>query len=60
MSSRVAAALPLPAPRLWVAPTLTEHGPLASLAHATAGVVPAVAALLQIGISCVTNPAGCS
>lgn len=57
--SALAAALPLPEPRLWVAPTLTEHGPLASLAHVTAGVMPAVAALLQIGFSCTVNPANC-
>jgi len=53
-----AAALPLPRP--WVAPTLTEHGPLAALAHASAGVVPAVAALLQITISCTQNPPSCN
>jgi hypothetical protein len=53
-----AAALQLP--RTWVAPTLTEHGPLAALAHATAGAVPAVAALLQITISCTQNPPSCT
>jgi hypothetical protein len=57
--SAFAAALPLPAPRVWVAPTLTEHGPLAALAHAAAGTVPAVAALLQITISCIQSPPSC-
>jgi hypothetical protein len=52
-----AAALPLPRP--WVTPTLTEHGPLAALAHA-AGAVPMVAALLQITVSCVQNPPSCT
>jgi hypothetical protein len=53
-----AAALPLP--RSWVTPTLTEHGPLAALAHATAGAVPMVAALLQITVSCTQNPPSCT
>jgi hypothetical protein len=53
-----AAALPLPRP--WVTPTLTEHGPLAALAHVTAGAVPMVAALLQITVSCVQNPPSCT
>jgi hypothetical protein len=53
-----AAALPLPRP--WVTPTLTEHGPLAALAHVTAGAVPMVVALLQITVSCVQNPPSCT
>jgi hypothetical protein len=52
-----AAVLSLPRP--WVAPTLTEHGPLAALAHA-AGAVPMVAALLQITVSCTQNPPSCT
>jgi hypothetical protein len=55
-----AQAVALPLPRPWVAPTLTEHGPLAALAHATAGAVPMVAALLQITVSCVQNPPSCT
>jgi hypothetical protein len=59
LSSMNAQAAALPFPRPWVAPTLTEHGPLAALAHA-AGAVPMVAALLQITVSCVQNPPSCS
>jgi hypothetical protein len=57
MSAHAAA---LPPARTWVAPTLTEHGPLAALAHATVGAMPVVAALLQITISCTQNPPSCS
>jgi hypothetical protein len=56
MLSMTAQAAALSLPRPWVTPTLTEHGPLAALAHATAGAVPMVAALLQITVSCVQNP----
>lgn len=60
MSARVA-ALPLPTGRVWVPPTLTEHGALVAMATNVAGsVVPAVAALLQISTSCIVNPAGCN
>ena len=55
-----AQAATLSLPRTWVAPSLTEHGPLAALAHVTAGAVPVVAALLQITISCVQNPPSCN
>jgi hypothetical protein len=54
-----AAALPMPGVRIWVPPTLTEHGPLAAFAYAAAGAVPVVAALLQITISCTQNPPSC-
>jgi hypothetical protein len=58
MSASVA-TLSLPTPRIWVPPTLTEHGPLVFMANIAGGVVPAVAALLQIGQSCITNPPSC-
>jgi hypothetical protein len=59
MSARVA-ALPLPTLRMWVPPTLTEHGGLLAMASVAGSVVPAVAALLQISGSCITNPTpGC-
>jgi hypothetical protein len=58
MSAQVA-ALPLPTPRLWVPPTLTEHGGLVAMANIAGSVVPAVAALLQIGTSCIVNPPSC-
>ncbi len=59
MSARVA-ALPLPTSRIWVPPTLTEHGALVAMANVAGSVVPAVAALLQISTSCIVNPASCN
>jgi hypothetical protein len=58
MSARVA-ALALSTPRIWVPPTLTEHGGLVAMANIVGSVVPGVAALLQIGTSCIVNPASC-
>jgi hypothetical protein len=59
MSARVA-ALPFPTPRIWVPPKLIEHGPLVVMANIAGGVIPAVAALLQIGGSCIINPPSCN
>jgi hypothetical protein len=55
MSARVA-ALPLPTMRMWVPPTLTDHGTLLAMANVVGSVVPVVAALLQVSGSCLTNP----
>ena len=60
MTARIA-ALPLPTGRVWVAPTLTDHGALVAMATTVMGsVVPAVAALLQISTSCIINPPSCN
>jgi hypothetical protein len=54
------AALPLPTQRVWVPPKLTDHGALLAMANVAGSVIPAVAALLQISGSCITNPASCN
>ena len=57
--SATAAALPLPTPLLWVRPKLTDHGTLLAMANVAGSVVPAVAAILQIGVTCIVNPQAC-
>jgi hypothetical protein len=49
--------LRLPGPLVWEEPVIKEHGFLAAFSN-HAGL-PAIAALLQIGISCKTSPTGC-
>jgi hypothetical protein len=50
--------LRLPGPMVWEEPVITEHGFLAAFSQ-HAGL-PAIAALLQIGVSCKTGQPGCT
>lgn len=49
--------LRLPVPLVWEEPVIKEHGFLAAFSQ-HAGL-PALAALLQIGLSCKSNPPSC-
>jgi hypothetical protein len=50
------AVLPLPTPLVWVPPKLTDHGTLLAMANVAGSVVPMVAALLQVSLSCTAVP----
>lgn len=55
-----AATLPLPTPRQWAPPTLTEHSDLVMMARAVATVFSSVVALQGIGFSCTFGQPGCT
>ncbi len=55
-----AATLPLPAPRQWAPPTLTEHSDLVMMARAMATVFSSLIAQQGIGFSCTVGQPGCT
>ena len=54
------ASLPLPTPRQWVPPTLTEHSDLVMMARSLATAFSSVMALQGIGFSCNISQPGCT
>ena len=55
-----AATFPLPAPRQWAPPTLTEHSDLVMMAQAMADCFLQCGALQGIGFSCTLGQPGCT